>query len=294
MLARLDVPVPQVLIQVEMLDVDKSTMDKMGADFNVVVTATGASKMTNFPWDDDNAVKKYGGSQDISSGTIDASTASVLLEFIKNQGTTRSLARPRIVTVDNETAQVKISTDEAIGITQETSSTGSIGTSSTEAEREETGVILTVTPQVNILTDEITLAVEPKVKVAKQSTITIQGQNLKDPEERSVKAILRVRSGDTIFIGGLLRRADAETQSSLPILGDIPILGMAFRHKSKIVADRELVVFITPHILGPSADMPETIREDLLKIPEVRERNALKQKRTGLIDQEMDKAAEQK
>jgi type II secretory pathway component GspD/PulD (secretin) len=151
----------------------------------------------------------------------------------------------------------------------------------------ETGVFLTVTPQVNLLTDEITLAVEPKVIEAKQGG-TFQGYSFKDPEERGVKSILRVKSGDTIFIGGLLRREDVNIVTKVPILGEIPILGMAFRHKDKTGNDRELVVFITPTILGPSADVPETIKEEVMKYKETHEQD-VPDLRKGLIDKEMDK-----
>jgi type II secretory pathway component GspD/PulD (secretin) len=223
-------------------------------------------------------------------GTIDASKMGLMLEFLKTQTDTRSLARPRIITVDNETAQIMISTDEAIGIKQTASSTGggAVGTSTVEAERTQTGVFLTVTPQVNLLTDEITLAVEPKV-IDAQDSAPIDGHDLKNPEERSVKSILRVKSGDTIFIGGLLRRVDRDTVTKIPLLGDIPILGMLFRHKDKTGNERELVVFITPTILGSLADIPESVKEDAMKFKDEHEQG-VPDRRKGLIDKEMDKA----
>jgi type II secretory pathway component GspD/PulD (secretin) len=291
LLARLDVPVPQILIQAEMMDVDKNDLDKLGADFQLNLTVNGASRPTALPWNSDVAQDKYGMTQDISAGTIDAAKAKIILDFLKSQKHSTTLARPRIITVDNETAQIKIATKEAIGIKQTSNSSSSGGDQTTkEAERVETGVFLTVTPQVNLLTNEITLAVSPKVRVAKEGG-TFEGQSFKDPEERSVNTILRVNSGDTIFIGGLLRKDELNKVTKVPILGDIPILGMPFRHKEKNVTERELIVFITPYILGPSAELPETIKKEILNSKELREQGLLKE-RTGMVDQEMDKASD--
>jgi protein transport protein HofQ len=291
LLARLDVPIPQVLIQVEMLDVNKIAMDKLGADFNLTMTITGSQKRTSLPWNDDNAEAKYDGEKTIASGSMSAGLATIVLDFLKSRTDSKSLARPRLVTVDNETAQIKIATDEAIGLKQESASISNTGSQSTvEAERVETGVFLTVTPQVNLLTNEITMAVLPKVSSARDGK-TFGGTQFRDPEEQSVKVILRVRSGDTIFIGGLLRREESNIVSKLPILGDIPILGMPFRHKNKNATDRELVVFITPYILGPSADLPEALKKEMLNSKELREQGLLKE-RAGMVDQEMDKASD--
>lgn len=307
MLARLDVPVPQVLIQVEMLDVSKLAADQMGVKFNPSLSITGAKMDTYLPFNGENIRDKSatsaagvaGGAASSAKyqysaisntvGTIDASQMSLMLQFLKSQTDTRSLARPRLITVDNETAQIKISTDEAIGTQQTSSSTGgSSSTSTVEAERTKTGVFLTVTPQVNLLTDEITLAVVPRVVDAQDSPL-IDGHQFKNPEERGVKSILRVRSGNTIFIGGLLRRTDKNISTKVPFFSEIPILGLAFRHKDNTGTERELVIFITPYILGSTNEVPETIMQEELKFREDHEQD-IPDRRKSLIDKDMDKA----
>ena len=94
------------------------------------------------------------------------------------------------------------------------------------------------------------MAIEPKVIQARTGTILdSQGKPFKDPEERGSKSILKVNDGDTIILGGLVRTDNQNTVSKMPFLGDIPILGQAFRHKDKNDVQRELVIFITPHIV---------------------------------------------
>ena len=76
-------------------------------------------------------------------------------------------------------------------------------------------------------------------------------QNIfKNVEDRSTRSIVRLRNNETLFLGGLIRRDDVKTVTKVPFLGDIPLLGSLFRHKDTTgTGARELVIFLTPHIL---------------------------------------------
>jgi len=171
-----------------------------------------------------------------------------MLQFLKTKTDTKNLANPKILTLNNQSAEIKISTNESIGLLTSTSGSSSITEQTIEAERVQTGIFLTVTPQVNMETGEITMAVIPKVIEARQGG-TFEGHTFKDPEERGSKAILRVKDNETIFLGGLKKNTDLTIITKIPILGDIPLLGAAFRYKSKSAEERELVIFITPKIM---------------------------------------------
>jgi type II secretory pathway component GspD/PulD (secretin) len=154
--------------------------------------------------------------------------------------------------LNNETAEIKITTNEAIGV--RTTTTGSTGDNvNADPERQETGVSLRVTPQVNLETGYITMFIYPQVSDATTSvTITNAGKEytFKNPEVRSSKNSVRIRDGETVIIGGLIRNQLSQTTKKVPILGDIPIIGMMFRHKYKDKdVNRELLVFITPRIV---------------------------------------------
>lgn len=157
------------------------------------------------------------------------------------------------MTLNNETAEIKIATNEAIGVTDTTTSTGGTGITTAAAERAQVGVILRVTPQINLEAGEITLFVYPKVANASAGTpfiVADEDYQYRDPEERSTKQVVRLKDGETIVIGGLIRNETQTVVSKLPILGDLPIIGAAFRHKSQTPGrERELLVFITPHII---------------------------------------------
>ncbi|MDD5408784.1 MAG: hypothetical protein PHC71_01650, partial [Candidatus Omnitrophica bacterium] len=106
----------------------------------------------------------------------------------------------------------------------------------------------------------------PKVKDGATSTFNT---TFKDPEERSTKSIVRIKDGETVVIGGLIRNDTSETITKLPVLGDIPIIGGLFRHKNKDKdRERELLVFITPRIVKSNQVKIEQMQRFSLPIRE--------------------------
>jgi len=274
----LDVPAPQILIEVEMLDVSKATTDKLGFKYGsspFTLVFTGATRTTNFPFG--KFARSPAGSVTPGSIAVDTgtNTYSVTMDFLKTQTDTKYLARPRILTLNNETAEIKIVTSESVGV--KTTTEASTSTTSAEPERSETGVSLRVTPQVNLETGEITMYLNPKVAEATAgNTITSGGLDYKfrDPEERTTRATVRVRDGDTIIMGGLIRNEYSDTETKVPFFGDIPIIGSAFRHKNKDKdRGRELLIFITPHIIWDS-NSTEIAKPGKIDIPD-REQNSM-------------------
>jgi type II secretory pathway component GspD/PulD (secretin) len=94
----------------------------------------------------------------------------------------------------------------------------------------------------------------PSVKDTSTSSFLNSGTTyFKDPEERSTRTTVRIKDGETVIIGGLIRNDSSETTKKVPFLGDIPVLGALFRHKNKDRdRERELLIFITPHIIKES------------------------------------------
>ena len=272
--AALDVPIPQVMLEVEMLDVSKNTVDQMGVKWpatlaNLDMTRFGRAVSLGGNPAGGNTLTGVGGAI-ASTWTLAPATwgaghfgpaifslvnADIAIEFLRTQTDTKYLARPRILTLNNETAEIKIATSESIGVT--TTTEASTATTSAAPERFETGVILRVTPQVNVDTGEVTMFITPVVTEATtgNTIITPAGTyRFRDPEVRSSKSMVRIKDGETVILGGLIRNQKSQTYTKLPILGDIPFLGGLFRHKDKTRdIERELLVFITPHIIKDSA-----------------------------------------
>ena len=272
----LDIEVPQIMLEVEMLDVSKNAIDKLGAKFGQTPFTAfiyGASAGMGFPFGSWSKIFSPGqGSLNINPGSIDDTGAAtgnpyqIQFDFLKTQSDTKVLARPRIMTLNNETAELKIVTNETIGSITETQGQGSASNTTVTAERVETGVSLRVTPQINSDNGDITMFIYPKVKDATTSTFNT---TFKDPEERSTKTTVRVKNGETVVIGGLIRHDRSETITKLPIFGDIPVIGTLFRNKNKDKdRERELLVFITPRIVKSGQAMLEQMQRFNLPIRE--------------------------
>jgi type IV pilus assembly protein PilQ len=275
-IASLDIEIPQIMMEVEMLDVSKNAIDKLGVKFGQTPFTAylfGASSGTGFPFHSWSKIFNPGsGTLSINPGSVDdegnvtGNPYSVQVEFLKKQADTKVLARPRIMTLNNETAEIKITTQEAIGEITDTEGQGTASSTTTSAERTETGVTLRVTPQINSDSGEITMFVYPSVRDATASTFNTE---YKDPEERSTKTMIRVRDGETVVIGGLIRHDTSETVTKLPFFGDIPLVGALFRHKDKDRdRERELLVFITPHIIKDAPVKMEQMQRFSLPIRE--------------------------
>lgn len=250
LITSLDVPTPQVMIEVEMIDVSKQLADEIGVDVGegAMMSLYGAARDTTWPFSVDSPSMQAaagGTPMKFTYGKLDSSVFTAILQLLRTDTKSKFLARPRILTLSNETATIKITTDEAIGEKISTSSSEGTSTSSKEAERYETGVSLKVTPQVDLKNGSITMFVQPKVAVTRPGLFS----DYRDPEVRTSVTSLRIKDGETIVIGGLLKTDETYIVKKMPILGDIPIIGLMFRHKSLDKEERELLVFITPHIV---------------------------------------------
>ncbi len=242
-ITRLDEPAPQVMIEAEILEVDTVYLEQIGVNFGedgfLTFTGKGAVKNTQFPFYDLDT------SGEGTSGTLSVGTLTAILNLLKRDTKTKILARPRILTLNNQTAEINITANTAVAsITTE--STNIQNTINTSAERIETGVKLVVTPVIN-KDGYVTITVAPEVTEPKDS-IFFPGTYV-DPHTRSAKTTIRVRDGDTLVMGGLIKHDDEVKKRKIPVLGDIPFLGRPFRWNYELKEDKELIIFITPHII---------------------------------------------
>jgi type II secretory pathway component GspD/PulD (secretin) len=258
---KLDVPIPQVLIEVEMMEVDKSTADQLGIQYGSSglsfqpLVFTGGTKTLNWPFGSNSGSSGSSSSSSSSSSSTSSTTAgfnangmTATVNFFASRTNSRILARPRILTLNNETAQIQISNDQALSVEQTSASTSSSGATITgnTVERHQTGVILKVTPQANLLTHEITMAVSPQIISAQASVIST---SIYDDVKRSSDSILRLKDGQCMVIGGLLNTNSSNSIVKLPFLGDLPLVGGLFRYNNKSKSNQELLIFLTPHII---------------------------------------------
>ena len=176
---------------------------------------------------------------------------SAVLDALKQQGNLKVVSTPRLRTLNNQPAVVRVGQDMPVFIRQVTQAPGNppVITTNETIQTITVGTVLSITPQISgdgLITLDITPAVSRLVRTDTSAT----GQtNAPVIDIRQSSSIVRVRDGATVIMGGLVQDSSTSTHRKIPVLGDIPLLGKAFSGEYKTVERTELVSFLTPRII---------------------------------------------
>jgi len=169
------------------------------------------------------------------------------IRAMERDGIVQVLAEPNVLTIDNQEAVISITSHIAMA---KKTTVSPEGTLTIEPIYGDVGVSLKVTPHVNN-DDFVTMTIEPEVSSASRSAYF--PDEAVDTRKRTAKTTVMAQDGETIVIGGLTRKDISETHFKVPLLGDIPLLGMLFSKTVENETNSEVMVFLTPRILGPEA-----------------------------------------
>src|SRR3989339_68136 len=183
---------------------------------------------------------------------------NVILQALANSLNTNVLSAPRVTTVNNREAEIKViqSLPWAEPDVQVSGESGSVTVSWT-INFEEVGIILKVTPIIND-DDNITMVLNPEVsdKTSDYSLTVTQGSTsvpytVPVIDKRSASTKVVVKNGQTLIMGGLIKEKSTKGETKVPLLGDMPFLGYLFKSKKDTVDKTELLIFISPTIIAP-------------------------------------------
>ena len=181
--------------------------------------------------------------------TIDKGDFDGVLEALQEQGEVKVISQPRIVTLNNQPALIKVATDESFF--SSTVSQGSSGTGNVVTEQVRTvtvGLVLAVTPQISE-DGWIMLDVTPITSRLRDVVVSPQGTATAPIlDVRQTSSLVRLRDGQTVIIGGLIQDEVSDTRRSIPLLGDIPGIGYLFRGTFHAKRKSEMVIFLSPRI----------------------------------------------
>jgi type IV pilus assembly protein PilQ len=188
---------------------------------------------------------------------LNADGVKAVLSFLNQDADAQVIATPRVVTLDNETAHIEVT--RAVPIFNNTAGTqGSPGGS--QVTYTNLGTILNVTPHISA-NDYIRLNVAPEVSdVYDTITKTIAGQVSQADEYdfRKVNTQVLIPNSNTLVMGGFIKDNTKNSYTKVPFMGDIPILGYAFRSESKSLDKDNLLIFITPTVVRDTDFQPST------------------------------------
>ena len=161
------------------------------------------------------------------------------LSSMEENNEAKVLARPRVTTLNGNKAELNVTNTVYYLVSQVSSD----GYPITDYRSFNDGISLELTPT---MTQDglITLSVAPEIKTADRSS----GDDPRDISSRNMKTTVVLRDGETLCLGGLIRKNKTEVRSAVPFLGSIPVLGRLFSYTSEEEDESELAIFITPTV----------------------------------------------
>jgi len=244
----LDVAPRQVQIRVEFVTASVADVDNLGINFDLV-PYPGLELATN------QGNGAYGGVTSATTPTfLQYATGNIVAQLFQTLVRSRGkvVQAPIITTTNNVTATIQV-LQQIPFITTTIANTGGINNTQLQGQQQNfltltTGLI--VTPRINS-DDTVTLNLAPQITDISGLAI---GNGPPPSVTQTLTTLRTVRSGDTMVLGGLVRKSETTSSQRIPILADIPILGGIFRTRNKSINDSELLIFVTPTIIGESND----------------------------------------
>jgi general secretion pathway protein D len=261
----LDRPRPQVLIKVVFLEVQHSKDSDIGVEGGWngpggdgrkvnALNSFGLSGLNTVATNFNALGGTFSGAAVPTTGNaaglyqLLGSDFQATLRAIAQAGNAQLLSRPSILARDSQPATIVIG--QYVPLPTSVSFVGTSGTPVTGVTYTDVGIILRVTP---FITGEgfVQMIVQPETSSVSPTETVPLGSGVVAPviDRRAADTVVITPDGQTVVIGGLMRNDKSSTESKIPFLGDIPLLGNLFKRKTKSDAKTELMIFLTPHIV---------------------------------------------
>lgn len=250
----------QVLIEARVLEVSLTDEFATGIDWGKVsltglTSVTGTLTAPNFAAPSSNL---FTANFDLNSGL------KPVISALSRFGTVRALSSPRVLVMNNQPAAVNVSSNKIYFDIQTTQTPSAIVGGAPTVTRTGTvkstpeGVLMNVLPTANFDTGEIILAVRPTVsKITAQVDDPVNaGNTIPELSVQEIDSIVKLQSGQTMVMGGLMKDDNTISEEGIPVLGDVPMIGALFRNHGDRVQKSELVILLRATIVpgGTNAD----------------------------------------
>jgi len=247
----LDVKREQVLVEALIVEISLNDDQIFGFDWSALIDT---------PYDADVVASsntglyaeglQRGGLPGLTVGLLNGTLPNVYAILNANRENTnlKILSTPEIVTVDNNEATINISEQIPFLTSSRVDEQNNVIQT---FDYKDIGIILKLTPHIN-KNGYITMEIEQQIKKLVESTRTLENPSV---YKREITSKVTVKDERTIVIGGLIRDDVTNIEQKVPLLGDIPLLGLLFRKQIKQRTRTNLLVFITPHIITADTDI---------------------------------------
>ncbi|RUM67107.1 MAG: type II secretion system protein GspD [Sulfurospirillum sp.] len=291
---KIDIPKAQVYVKAKIVEVDINMAKKIGLKYGLeagAITAKGlysvagnlgASALQMSPdllgflnqnasstQLDNNGNAITTNDPSFKFGAVDKVFAlGAQLDFLENNGAARLLSEPSVLCTNNKEAEIYVGQTRSI-LTQGQQSTLGASNVINNYSREDIGLTLKVQPRLSS-NNQVTLEIETVLEDIDPSTEQVADRPT--TTKRKVKTNAIVKNGETIILGGLIKKAGGTGKSEVPFFGKIPFLGEAFfSHNSDVEREQNVVIYLTPYIVRKSSDL-QKLKAMLAELDEVQHR----------------------
>ncbi len=259
----------QVILETKILEVNLSDGFQAGINWAQLGSMGNADFSLGVQGDALTGVDNVGG---VFSAAVSVGDFAGMLQLLETQGDVRVLSSPRISTLNNQKAVIKVGTDEFF-VTDVSTTTTSLAGGTTAPDLDITltpffsGISLDVTPQIDE-NDQVTLHVRPTVSRVQDQNKSIQlggadnvfNLPLALSTTRQSDSIVRARSGQVVVIGGLLENRNTNNDANIPWASKLPIVGGLFQQQRKALQQTELVILMRPQVIDDQVWLDELRR----------------------------------
>jgi MSHA biogenesis protein MshL len=259
----------QVILEVKIIEVTLNDDYQQGINWSQIAGTIGSTDI-NFSNNSfnlgNNITAQIGG---LGSIGFEGDDFSGVINLLETQGNAQVLSSPRVTAINNQKAVIKVGSDEyyVTGVSSSSNLADTTGTGTgitrdvpiPELEPFFSGIALDVTPQINVDGDVI-LHVHPSVSETTElsKSINLGGTSAytlpsAQTNIRESDTIIKARNGEIVVIGGLMQSTISDSESKVPVLGSVPVLGKLFTSISKVERKKELIILIKPTVSSGSA-----------------------------------------
>lgn len=250
MIAAIDIPVDSVVLETQFVELTEQGLKAIGIDFNNANGQVGVLTFGSGGFIPGIPPQGCSDSSTLCSGHITSAQFQAAIYAQIQKGNGRIVSRPRISAQSGSTA--KIITGDALPILTSIALSGVNGVSQ-QVQYVNVGVTLQIAPRVSgdgFVSSHVFAVV---------SSVTGTSQGYPTISQREAETSATVRDGDSFVIGGLTQDEVISSKSKVPLLGDIPILGEAFRNERTTRSKTELYIIVTPHIVHRVGSRTEVV-----------------------------------
>ncbi len=259
MLDRLDVVPAQVLFQILVIEVNLNDGNEFGIQFNNVSYGggTGVSTGTNFK----DSGYSDANSEGFKLGVFDQNNPDNKYMFLRALATKENIkviSSPQLLVTSNTEATIQVGQSVPILTADLTNVDSPDGSLSRQYQYKDTGIILTLTPQITS-TDLIALEIKQTVSEAVKNTITT-AEDTPVINQRVLETAMTINNGRTMIIGGLIQEKTVDKLQSVPVIADIPFLRRLFGNTAQSVQRTEMLVMVTGYIINEKSPVEDMVK----------------------------------